>query len=423
MLINLLPAALQYLLTSRLFAQPSSKVSDPHSLKFELRHGLGISNSTSRVVFSDISSSSQFAPEPYVVDTTTLTIPRARSQSRFFSARMRGAQHTVDWDDTDVVGPNVRDRETLQMLAKMTNNAYSQPGSKDWYDLGPEWNSSYPFGWEPDADGFRGHIFATEDNSTVIVSIKGTSAGWIVGGGGPTTRKDKLNDNLLFSCCCARVGPTWTTVCPCYKGKSRCDQNCLEDSLAEESLFYTIGINLYNNVTYMYPHSNIWLVGHSLGGSLASLVGLTFGAPVVAFESPGEKLAASRLHLPLPVAKDHIVHVYHTADPIAMGTCNGVSSSCAIAGYAMETRCHLGKVIRYDTVSKLHWSVDVRTHGIAVIVNKLLSDDWEEGDVPEGNKTKGGVPPLTEEEDCSDCFNWEFGEFKDKSLGAQSCGN
>ena len=88
---------------------------------------------------------------------------------------------------------------------------------------------------------------------------------------------------------------------------------------------------------------------------MASLVGVTFGAPVVAFEAPGEKLAASRLHLPLPVclsasllsetqdsrtqiALEHVVHVYHTADPIAMGICTGVSSSCAIAGYAMETR-------------------------------------------------------------------------------------
>lgn len=51
----------------------------------------------------------------------------------------------------------------------------------------------YPFGWEPDADGFRGHVFVSEDNSTVVISIKGTSAGWIVGGGGPTIKKDKLN--------------------------------------------------------------------------------------------------------------------------------------------------------------------------------------------------------------------------------------
>lgn len=32
----------------------------------------------------------------------------------------------------------------------------------------------------------------TDDNSTVVLSIKGTSAG-LFGGGGPTVKKDKLN--------------------------------------------------------------------------------------------------------------------------------------------------------------------------------------------------------------------------------------
>jgi lipase ATG15 len=99
---------------------------------------------------------------------------------------------------------------------------------------------SLPFGWEPDADGFRGHVFATDDNSTVVVSIKGTSAG-VFGGGGPTVRKDKINDNLLFSCCCARVDWSWTTVCGCYNGGWKCDHDCVQESLVEDSLFYTIG--------------------------------------------------------------------------------------------------------------------------------------------------------------------------------------
>ena len=44
------------------------------------------------------------------------------------------------------------------------------------------------------------------------------------------------------------------------------------------------------------------MTGHSLGGSLAALMGTTFGAPVVAFEAPAERMAWERLHLPSPVS-------------------------------------------------------------------------------------------------------------------------
>jgi putative lipase involved disintegration of autophagic bodies len=315
------------------------------------------------------------------------------------------------WDDVTLVGPAVDKREALLQLAKMTHNSYFAPGDAQWYAL-DRWNTSHPFGWAPDADGLRGHVFVAEDNSTVVISIKGTSAGWLVGSGGPTAKKDKLNDNLLFSCCCAAVGPTWSPVCGCHQGGYKCDQTCVQDALADDSLFYPIGTNLYNNVTYMYPDATIWLVGHSLGGALASLLGATFGAPVVAFQAPAERLAAARLHLPSPPSTHHITHVIHTADPIANGACNGVTSACALGGYAMETRCHLGRVARYDTVSTLGWSVDVRTHGIKVVIERLLSDAWEPA-VRVGRE----VPQIEEERDCVDCFNWEFGEFMDRSLG------
>jgi putative lipase involved disintegration of autophagic bodies len=154
----------------------------------------------------------------------------------------------------------------------------------------------------------------------VVLTIKGTSAPII--DGGPTVEKDKLNDNLLFSCCCARVSRTWTPVCDCYRGGWKCDGACVSDALIEESLFYPTGVvrpspsayvrpwrltkpsgkqNLYNNITSMYPDANIWVIGHSLGGALASLLGITFGVPVVTFEPPGERMAAQRLHLPTPV--------------------------------------------------------------------------------------------------------------------------
>jgi len=353
-------------------------------------------------IFQDVPPS--FLRDDHTVRVRPLSVHRAVSQEDFHEARVmsrRGKNMRVEWKEDRVLGPNVTDLATLTVLAKMANDAYVPPEDSSWYGLGDGWNVSHPYGWEPGADGFRGHVFATSDNSTIVIGIKGTTASFL-GSGGPTSRKDKLNDNLLWSCCCARVDWSWTTVCGCYSGAGKCDAECLEDALQEESLFYPIGTNLYNNIVYMYPRANIWVTGHSLGGGLASLIGVTFGVPVVAFESPGERMAAERLHLPSPPSTHHVTHVYHTADPVPMGACTGTYSACYIGGFALETHCHLGRSIVYDTVTKLKWAVDVRTHPIKVVIDQVLSLDWE-------------VPPADIEEDCVECYAWEFGDFKHKN--------
>ncbi|ORY27443.1 Alpha/Beta hydrolase protein [Naematelia encephala] len=357
-----------------------------------------------------------------------------------------------DWEDVEVEAPDMTDRQTLITIAKMTSNAYVLPESAEWWPVGG-WNATMPVGWEKDADGLRGHVFADPTNSTVIISLKGTSAG-VLGAGGPTAKNDKYNDNLLFSCCCARVDFSWSTVCDCFAGGWKCGQTCLEDALVADSVYATVGTNLYNNVSYMYPNANIWLAGHSLGGSLAALIALSFGAPAIGIEAPGERLAAQRLHLPLPPGmpseKTGITHIYHTADPIPMGVCTGTYSGCYAAGFALESKCHTGQTILYDTVTVKGWAVDVRTHRIGEIIDKVLADPWPgaEGQSVADNKAEssswlpwgrkgpgknkdkdkdgddddddgwekhGGVPRAQSEDDCVDCYRWEFGDWdKDK---------
>ncbi|QRV86814.1 Lipase (class 3) [Ceratobasidium sp. AG-Ba] len=386
---------------------------------FTLRHVHSSHVDTGRIrwanVPDDIVSASLLA-EPtldgssthtHTLQTRRTTIHRPISQEAFHAARQRRKEkslfgrlalgkewgQSLGWDEDDVEGPAVDKRETILVLAKMTNNAYLQPTESGWYDLGGNWTADHNIGWEPEDDGFRGHVFLSSDNKTAVLSIKGTSAGWL-GGGGPTVRKDKLNDNLLFSCCCAHVDWTWSTVCGCFGGGNKCDEDCVEDALTDESLFYPVGINLYNNITFMYPEAKIWVIGHSLGGALASLIGTTFGAPTVAFEAPGEKMAAQRLHLPMP----------------------------------------------------LHWSADIRTHGIVVVIEQILSADWSD----KTGKTKKGwwghrkaegtvwesdsesrflldedegerieVPAPKTEEDCVECYAWEFGDYMNDTLRKQ----
>ncbi|KAI3482823.1 hypothetical protein L1887_54419 [Cichorium endivia] len=81
--------------------------------------------------------------------------------------------------------------------------------------------------------------------------------------------------------------------------------------------------------------------GHSLGGVVGSLLGLTYGLPVMTFEAYPDAMAASRLGLPTPPGyrigahqsrpSTGIHHYGHTADPIFMGTCNAATSLCTIA--------------------------------------------------------------------------------------------
>ncbi|CAG8549591.1 19159_t:CDS:2 [Gigaspora margarita] len=283
----------------------------------------------------------------------------------------------MDWKEEHELLPDVSDRETVISLAKMTYNAYTEITDGDWYDLGENYGVNSSFGWED--DGVRGHVFSDEDNDLLIISIKGTSMGF---GAGPTVPNDKFN-----------VDPTWTTVCDCHIKGFDCNMDCVQESVDVRERYYTVTRVIADS----YPGAKVWLTGHSLGGALSALVGLTYGIPVVAYESPGERLPAKRLHLPgppaLPYEKMNIWHIGHSADPIFMG---GISSSCYAGGYAMETKCHLGKSSMFDVIGKYKWHLNIQNHRIRVVIDSIL-DKWE-----------WVYPEFLVESECEDCGAWNF---------------
>ena len=122
----------------------------------------------------------------------------------------------------------------------MASNAYVDvPRTGDWKEVDGKFNETMGYGWL--SDGIRGHIFTDDLNTTLIIAIKGTSAAGLNSGPDTeTSEKDKINDNLLFSCCCARVSYLWSTVCDCYEGSYTCNQNCLEKEMRRQDRYYPV---------------------------------------------------------------------------------------------------------------------------------------------------------------------------------------
>jgi lipase ATG15 len=64
---------------------------------------------------------------------------------------------------------------------------------------------------------------------------------------------------------------------------------------------------------------------------------------------------------------------------------------------ALESKCHTGKTILYDTVTVKGWSVDIRTHSIVQIINKVLADPWPVADEPGDEPDKPNEPKEPKE--------------------------
>jgi lipase ATG15 len=128
--------------------QSSAPAPSPPRLQFQLRHAHALHDGH-RVIFSDYDKNSNalgplFEETVFSLKTRNITTYTPPSYAAIAEARRLSihAMQSPDfrWDEEDVVGPNTEDRETLLLMAKMSNNAYYKPTDAEWYDLGPAWN-------------------------------------------------------------------------------------------------------------------------------------------------------------------------------------------------------------------------------------------------------------------------------------------
>ncbi|KAI9597572.1 Alpha/Beta hydrolase protein [Syncephalis fuscata] len=339
---------------------------------------------------------------------------------------------------------------TVLMLSRMSMYAYWGPPKsnslpinqdndddddnddpEEWEDL-DGWRRHQSYGWT--GNGLRAHVFESDDSSTLVVSFKGTSLPFFNHNSKSeksTGGQDKINDNLMFSCCCGRRGILSRPYCGCQQGKLQCNEQCVTAASHFRGSYYSAAMDIYEHIREAHPEHQVLLVGHSLGGAIASLVATTLVTTTLntrtseekeemdteimafAFEAPGEALFAKRLGL-LDVLRDRntdrsqlpIWHFGHNADPIFMGTCTGVNSLCQWAGYTMQTRCHLGKRCLFDTVQGLGWLPAVKYHRAPVVIRDIFIP-WATSD---DSKAPFSIPVEcgVESQVCEDCGEWTF---------------
>ncbi|KAF2631568.1 autophagy related lipase-like protein Atg15 [Macroventuria anomochaeta] len=337
---------------------------------------------------------------PFVVKKAPIVIEKPSRIHKYDGQRPMWSTMSPIWVAEDVAAPDVEDKDTIISLASMSEDAYKPgPDDSEWMDVDGSYNSSVPFGW--DDSGIRGHVFSDDMNTTVILSVKGTTVAMFEGNG--TSGHDKENDNLFGSCCCGQGGSYWwKQSCDCMTGTYSCDDKCVREELRKPNRYYQATLELYEEVLRIYPDANIITTGHSLGGVLASLIGLQHGIPAISFEAYPQAMAAKRLGLPAagdvaPLRKNTGgFHFGHTADPVYMGTCNGFSSFCSIGGYAFETLCHTGKRCAYDVVKDWGWRPSTSTHRLRYAIENVYK------------KYEEAATCVDEDVTCVDCFLWKF---------------
>lgn len=245
-------------------------------------------------------------------------------------------------------GLGLIDRVHLMELVEMASNTYHS------HDLDTILDK---FGY--DGDGIRAKAFRY--NGKVAIAFKGTTLSVMGVGIGRTSKKDKLLDRILYSICK--------------------DKGCEEEKIREfDSIgYFSDALKIIDYVRRTYREDKPILIGHSLGGTIASLLGIRYNLFAVAFSSPGDAYIASILGF-YDTKRDHgnIVHIGMCNDVVFQGECSKPYSPCNILGYTIETRCHVGKSLCIkdgEWNSLIYHPIDVMRAKITMPGELILVED------------------------------------------------
>lgn len=300
--------------------------------------------------------------------------------------------------------------DNVLQLGYISKNVYYSPDNTEWYDIG----LNKTINITESENTIHAYLFSNYDNSVNIISFKGTSIYWSKNNNlqeikDDTVLNDKINDNLYFACCYYKQSRLFSRYdCKCTDNpqenncpelpKNGCYKECYKNSINYQNNYINIASNIMSKVNEIInlQDSLVILTGHSLGGTIATIMGIKYNKTVVTFEAPGEKHYLDLLGLDYMYNMDNIYHFGHNADIIFTGKCNGALSWCYLGGYNMYTKCHIGKVCEYDTINKLGMKESIFTHRIDYVINNVVQM-W--------NNT---LPECKKVDNCTDCEEWVY---------------
>lgn len=292
--------------------------------------------------------------------------------------------------------------ENILDLSKMAGNAYLTLEDSNWFNTSLQEVHDISL----DKESLQVYHFRNSQLKTNVIAIKGTTLYW--GYDSDTLQNtcpknndisiestyyhDKYNDNLYFSCCYYKQSSLFDHCDNCNDNNDICCLQCYNKTQYFDMNYLNIGSKIINNLQNTIDfNEEIIFTGHSLGGTVASLLAVKYNKVGVGFQSPGDKHYANMINM--NYSNSRIYHFGHNADPIFMGDCG---STCNILGYTIYTKCHIGKSCVYNAKDKLNLAESLWNHRIYYVINNIISH-W-----------KDDMPECLTSNDCNDCEKWSF---------------